>query len=235
VGTNGTNGAAATAFSGIHPGAPILVHDQGERWGAVGCALRGGGATYIVTAGHLFSRGGGGVVRCAASGGAPIEIGAVASNLLDLAPPAGASHPLDAALVRLHAHGEQMLAATTHKHAPRLTGLLDATAIAGTLAQTFRAVSNDYSEVAACTIEPAVVYLPAAARPNRVAVSNVIRTATAVTASGDSGTILCTANDERLALGTCIGIDGAGSLFTPLDAAIDAFSAQIGAALALLL
>ena len=157
-----------------------------------------------------------------------MEIGAVVVNLLDVAPAPGAE-ALDAALVRLSARGEAMLAATSNANAPRLTGLLDSGAIDGATAQTFRAIGGDYSEIATCSFDAGVVYLSATARPARVRVAKAIRVGKALTASGDSGTILCTTDEgARLAIGTCVGLDGAGSLFAPLDRAVDAFAGAVG-------
>ncbi|HEU4404340.1 MAG TPA: hypothetical protein VFS43_03520 [Polyangiaceae bacterium] len=212
--------------SGLHPGAPLLVRDGGARWGGVACVLRSGDGRYLLTAGHLFRPGSAGAeVACARSPSRPLRaIGALFSNLLDLPAAEGDDDPLDAALVALSPEGVSVLEATDGARAPRLANLVDAEAAAEAEVQCYRPTSNDYSPPLGCTFGRQVAYLAAEARPAPVAVSRALRTDFVVTAEGDSGTVLCTPGDERLAAGACVGTDGVGSLFAPLDRCVDRFN-----------
>jgi hypothetical protein len=214
--------------SGLHPGAPLLVRDGGARWGGVACVLRSGADLYVLTAGHLFRPGSAGAAAAyvASPGGGQRMVGRLFGNLLDR--PAGGDDddPLDAALVALSPAGISVLEATAHPRAPRLTNLVDAQAASEGEVQCYRPTSNDYSSPIACSFGRRVVYLAAAARPAPVTISSALRTDFVVTAEGDSGTILCTAGEARLAAGACAGSDGVGSLFTPIDRCVERFNTE---------
>jgi hypothetical protein len=230
-------GAPARAYvgrrprgSGLHPGAPLLVRDGGARWGGVACVLGAGEGRFLLTAGHLFRPGAvGAPVACARSPSRPPRpVGELFANLLDQPAAEGDDDPLDAALVALSPEGVAVLEATDNPRAPRLTNLIDAEAAAEGEVQCFRPTSNDYSAPLGCALGRQVVYLAAEARPAPVTLSSALRTDFVVTAEGDSGTILCTPGEERLAAGACVGTDGAGSLFTPLDRCVDRFNELYG-------
>jgi hypothetical protein len=223
--------------TGLHAGAALLVRDGGgARWGGVACVLRAAqGGTYLLTAGHLFGPGARGArVACALGPGRPLgAVGDLFANLLDLPPGPGDDDPLDAALVALTPAGLALLAATDEPRAPRPTNLIDAEAACEGLVQCFRPTANDFTPPVGCSLARSVAYLSADARPAPVAVSVALRTEGVVTAAGDSGALLCTAGDERLAAGACAGADAVGSLFVPLDRCLDRFEALFGLGLRL--
>lgn len=216
--------------SGLHPGAPLLVRDGGARWGGVACVLRSGEGQFLLTAGHLFRPGVvGAPVACSRSASRPPRaIGELFANLLDQPAAEGDDDPLDSALVSLSDEGVAMLEATENARAPRLTNLVDAETAAEAEVQCFRPTSNDYSAPVGCSFGRQVVYLEAEARPTPVTISAALRTDIVVTVGGDSGTILCTLGEERLAAGACVGTDGIGSLFMPLDRCVDRFNELYG-------
>jgi hypothetical protein len=212
--------------SGLHPGASLLVRDGGARWGGVACLLVAGSEKYLLTAGHLFRPGAARApVACSLGPGRPMRVvGVLFSNLLDRDAASGEDDLLDAALVALTPAGEAVLAATDEARAPRLTNLIDAEAAAEGRVQCYRPTANDYSPPVACSFGRRVAYLAADARPTPVVVSAALRTDFVITSEGDSGSILCSVGDERLAAGLCVGSDGVGSLFAPLDRCLDRFN-----------
>jgi hypothetical protein len=221
----GASAGSAKPFSGLHQGAAIVV--ASKRYGGVGVLVGvGGEPVAFVTAGHLFKAG---AVRTTVEaarleGGRKI-VGFLAKNLLDeLAD--DQEFPIDAALVRLTDAGKAMAKATRNARAPRPSALLDPDA--ADRVQAFRPTTHDYSAASDVVLAPSVAHFSAPARPDGYSVREVVRTAQHVTKAGDSGTLFVAADDDRGALGTCIGGDGRSSFIEPLSRSLAFFCATTG-------
>jgi hypothetical protein len=201
-------------FTGLHVGAAITVRRR--RGGICVILSRDGKPSHIVVAGHLFSAGElGMVVRCARKHGEPRIIGELVCNLLDERP-AGLTHPIDAALVKLNEVGVAFAARTDAPKAPVIKSVLKGSESEARDVQAFGPMRHDYSQVTPMHLlaQSTVV---SAARPSGYTLQDVFRTAHEITRPGDSGTILVTTDAERIAAGTCVGADGAGTLLEPLE------------------
>jgi hypothetical protein len=214
--------AHGTTYSGLHAGAAIASPLGTGRMviGGVACLLGDGqGPRYLLTAGHLFARGAGPVpVRAAASGTAPSQIvGHLAVNFLDAQPPPG-RHTLDVAAVKLEAAGAALARASTR--GPKPVDVMPSDRTDGVGARAFLPTAHDYSAEVSVVRGPYHAFLAADARPGNYEVWDVLRTDRAITAPGDSGTILATADAPTLVIGSCVGEDRQVSLFEPLGVAI---------------
>lgn len=212
------------AFTGLHVGCAIRVK---HRSGAVGLILgMNGSPTHLVVAGHLFADDElDQEVRCGRRTGPSRVIGRVVCNLLD-ARPTGLAHAIDAALVELNELGVELAISTEADKAPVVASIASKPTVAARAAQAFRPTAHDYSErsptqlLLQCTVI-------SSARPNGYTVQDVLCTEHEITRAGDSGTILVLADEQDVGVGTCIGINGRGTLIEPLDRALSVFATVV--------
>ena len=217
------------AFTGLHPGASIMVEN---RYAACGCLMhRGDGRpSHVLTAGHLFRVDAVGTPVFGGIGNQVKQIGTLVANLLD--PNPDLPFPMDAAAVELNAAGVNLANQTA---APvRLGGVVGSDDIGGLDVQAYLATSHDFSRETTTNDEPFSFPNMQSAVRGRYEVTNVVRTDGAITLEGDSGTVLATADPSRGAAGLCIGVVGtAMSLFDPLFRARKYLSQELGFALKL--
>ncbi len=220
-------------FSGLHPGAPIVVDYQ--YGGGVACILTKDDSrpTHLLTSGHLFQAPGNDgklpEVEVAAEwevSNDPFPIGYLEANLLD-SYPSNPGHSIDAALVCLNNDGVDM--AKEPFEGPTLREPLSSDAAKNTSAQVYLPTTNDYSgrvRIEEAFIEKAVFYSDVR---DEFIVEKVLQTETSVTVQGDSGTILFQekpdGNDEYGGIGICVG--GRIGVFEPLDRALEALNRQL--------
>jgi hypothetical protein len=212
----------------VHAGGTLLVElGPAFAFGGIAALLSDGGesATHLLTAGHLFPAGavGAPVLSARSPGEPPRPIGTLGVNLLD-GPAPSLGFALDLALVTLNADGQE-LASEVDPRAP-LPSLIAASATLDTRkGQPYRPTLNDYGSSTSCSLGPSVFHIVAAPfRPTPYEVNDVIVGEHVVTAEGDSGTILLDADDHRVALGSCIGIDGRFSTFEPIERGLSILS-----------
>jgi hypothetical protein len=203
-------------FSGLHPGAAIQVH--GRWWGAAGylaCDTRadGNSPTHLITAGHLFPPAADKEPVVAGMHGLePQIIGTLAANLLDWNP-SPPLFPMDAAAVELNQAGQAMARACA---AVVQLGGLPTENLLGIDAQAFLTTSQDFSPVTRTDNRPFDFPAMQSSARGTYSVRTVLRTTSAITLDGDSGTVLTSYDDRRSAMGLCIGTVGtAMSLFEP--------------------
>lgn len=209
---------SAPTFSGLHPGAAIVVHNRGDRMGGVCCLLSAGDRgepTHLVTAGHLFRENAQDTAVWAAPvRGAPHPIGRLRHNLLDAL---GNSHePLDAAIVELDDAGRQ-LATRTPAGRHCLSGVVGEGMLHRRRATAFRPTLGDYGNDVTSYLELNFEHVRVPSRDRVYTVYDYVRTSANTSAPGDSGTVLCTHRRPREAIGSCIGGHDRSSLFEPLD------------------
>jgi hypothetical protein len=209
---------AMPAFTGLHPGAALVTGD-GQRSGGVACLLGDGGPTHLLTAGHLFPEGALGMsVRAGPAGSAGSAVGTLVANLLDQEAP-GVGSPIDVAVVELNGDGAA-LAQQTIQDPAFPGGVLGTTEARGRAVTAYRPTIDAPSAEATTGEEPYTAYVDAPARGTYV-VTDVLWTNVPISVSGDSGTILLTADAAPAAVGTCVGLlSDTYSLFEPLDRAL---------------
>jgi hypothetical protein len=209
---------SSPVFSGLHPGAAIVVQNRGDRTGGVCCLLSAGGRgepTHLVTAGHLFREGARDTeVWAAPVAGAPRRIGHLRHNLLDAL--GNSRKPRDAAIVELDDAGLQ-LARSTPSGRHSLCGVVSEGLLHLQRATAFLPTLGDYGNDVTTYMELTFEHIRVPSRDRVFTVSDYIRTSASTSAPGDSGTVLCTHRQPREALGSCIGGHGRSSLFEPLD------------------
>lgn len=200
-------------YDGLQAGAPIRVRQDA---GGVGCLLQiqgKTGASHLVTAGHLFSRGAEGeVIVAAPAGGSELDVGTLRLNLLDGVPGA-AGATLDAALIELTADGVALAAMTPQR---AVGPVLNPVQFAGRRALAWLPTNGRPSTIVAVHSQPYSFPAMQSAARGVYAVSRVVRVSAAITTPGDSGTLLAQVGSIG-AIGLCIGAVGtAMSLFEPL-------------------
>jgi hypothetical protein len=214
-------GPTPARYSGVHAGAAIDVKIGNARLehGAI-CALLAPratdpGPTHLLTCGHVFHPDGSArsVIAASGPGATAVEIGTLKVNLLV----PGAGRRLDAALVELTAAGKALAAAGGK--GPALVGHMDAQAVFGRDAQSWRPTSGAYS--AETTTAGPFTRNCTANLWGSYQVQSVIGTTRRISVDGDSGTIL-TALDPRIAIGACIGSTGDASFFEPVGRILSA-------------
>lgn len=215
----GPSYGSGLAFSGLHPGAAISV--DGRFSGGVACLLGdGSGPSHLLTAGHIFPPGGAGTPVFAADSGtsADVHCGTLVRNLLDEAPLAG-GYQLDVALVQLTSAGDGLVLAPG-LIGPALAAISETVDTHNCQAQAFCPTTGDYSATVTTAWVPIVAQMVAADTGHRYTVGDVIQTDHAITAPGDSGTILFSLTAPPRALGLCVGGFQGFSLFEPLARAL---------------
>jgi len=224
----------AGQFSGLHPGARIeaRVSKTGYSNGGVACLLTTGTRpTHLLTAGHLFNPmfNRSEVLAAADEGEERVVVGSLTGNLLDQAPMTTGYH-LDAALVELNAAGRNMAEESDRWSSPRLAGQVAQDELQGNWVQSFRPTTGGYSMETKALAGVFTANLKSGARPLNFSVTDVIKTRSTISREGDSGTIMFTLGDDCLAGGICSGCLGAeGSLFEPLDRALNALQSTLDA------
>jgi hypothetical protein len=214
-------------FSGVHVGAAILVAKR--HFGGIGAILTSNTKpSHLLTAGHLFPEGSTDVaVQAARSGGSPRIVGHLACNLLDKH---RGSHAIDAALVRLNDLGSELAVSNSSTRPPR-PGALFSSDPEDVVVQAYLSTALDFSTPSKMSLLPLAVHLLSGARPSGYTVRGVVRCAHEITRQGDSGTAFLTADAQRHLVGTCVGVDGKGSLVEPAARALAVLAAETGLSL----
>jgi hypothetical protein len=202
----------APAFSGMHPGAPIVLRGRTRGRGAIAAILgQNARPTHALTAGHLFQRGALGEAVFAAESARSVvrQVGELAANFLD-------SHGVDAALIQLNSTGQGWV----NDQGPPLADFVSELSCFKKLARSFLATANDYSREVHTGPKPIDVHLTAPTR-GVFLVKDVVTTDGEITRHGDSGTVLCAGRKNALAMGICSGGTGHHSVFEPMERVIN--------------
>ncbi len=215
-----TNWSSSQIFNGLHAGAVIACNSPPQReFGGVACVLtEGNGPSHIITAGHLFPENaeGSSVYAGWPDSKTAIECGVLIFNLLD-SNHAGDSD-VDAALVELNDAGQEL--AQESVGGPDLRNLVELNIGETKTAQAFLPYSNDFSVEVEIEYFPNLTYFSADVRNKYYKVVNALRTVTAITDPGASGTILATSKSPASGLGSCIGEFQYHSFFEPFSRSI---------------
>jgi len=214
------------AYSGLHAGAAILAYGSRSFKGAVGCVVGTSTApTHLITAGHLFAQGEPQtpILAAISSNDTPEVIGHLVVNLLDR-PQNGTT--IDAAAVELNDAGRAMYR-ESDIDGPDLRAILPSTSGHGLQTIGFLPSHGGWTSYVYLLTTPKTVYAQPRARPQQYKVSNAYLAAHAITVPGDSGGILCAAQNTNYAAGLVVGELGTRSVFEPLERAFKTLAAYL--------
>lgn len=216
------------SWSGLHPGAPIATGPGAACTGGVALLLAttaGGAPTHLLTAGHLFPRdargtdadvfaGAPGAARCAL-------VGRLAHNLLD------GAIAQDVALVELSEEGRALCG----PGGPEVIGLGEVPLGTRREARLWLAGRGRATGTVHVRRDRFRARFRSALRPEGYTLRDLIRTVSALSRHGDSGSPLVSAAARSLALGVIVGRKGVHGVFEPIDRALEALEGRRGAPL----